>query len=202
MNMTQTISKDDAMRKSIVDAAQKLFQQFGLAKTTMEDIAKAIGKGKSSLYYYFATKEQIFEAVVEKEKIGIEREIKSAIAKEQTTSGRLKALAMAKNKEIRKRRINYKITSESELPDKICMYNIIRQRFDEAEQQIISDILTAGLNEGEIKIKSEDDKALLLTVCAITLRGLQIELSFLNSYKGNSVNLINATIDVLVKGIS
>jgi AcrR family transcriptional regulator len=202
MNMTQTISKDDAMRKSIVDAAQKLFQQFGLAKTTMEDIAKAIGKGKSSLYYYFATKEQIFDAVVEKEKIGIEREIKSAIAKEQTTSGRLKALAMAKNKEIRKRRINYKITSESELPDKICMYNIIRQRFDEAEQQIISDILTAGLNEGEIKIKSEDDKALLLTVCAITLRGLQIELSFLNSYKGNSVNLINATIDVLVKGIS
>jgi AcrR family transcriptional regulator len=202
MNMTQTISKDDAMRKSIVDAAQKLFQQFGLAKTTMEDIAKAIGKGKSSLYYYFATKEQIFDAVVEKEKIGIEREIKSAIAKEQTTSGRLKALAMAKSKEIRKRRINYKITSESELPDRICMYNIIRQRFDEAEQQIISDILTAGLNEGEIKIKSEDDKALLLTVCAITLRGLQIELSFLNSYKGNSVNLINATIDVLVKGIS
>lgn len=202
MITTQPNTKDDAIRKSIIDAAQKLFQQYGLSKTTMEDIAKSVGKGKSSLYYYYATKEQIFEAVVEKEKVGIEKEIKNAIAKESDTTGRLKALAMAKYKEIRKRRINYQITSDTELPDKICMYNIIRQRFDEAEQEILSTILQSGIEQGEIKAACKEDLMLLLSVCGVTLKGLQIELSFLNSYKGNTATLINTTIDVLVKGIS
>ncbi len=202
MITTQPNSKDDAVRKSIIDAAQKLFQQYGLSKTTMEDIAKSVGKGKSSLYYYYATKEQIFDAVVEREKITIEKEIKNAIAKESDTTGRLKALAMAKYKEIRKRRITYQITSESELPDKICMYNIIRQRFDEAEQEILSSILHSGIEQGEINAACKEDLMLLLSVCGVTLKGLQIELSFLNSYKGNTATLINTTIDVLVKGIS
>lgn len=202
MITTQPNSKDDAVRKSIIDAAQKLFQQYGLSKTTMEDIAKSVGKGKSSLYYYYATKEQIFDAVVEREKITIEKEIKNAIAKESDTTGRLKALAMAKYKEIRKRRITYQITSESELPDKICMYNIIRQRFDEAEQEILSSILHSGIEQGEINAACKEDLMLLLSVCGVTLKGLQIELSFLNSYKGSTATLINTTIDVLVKGIS
>lgn len=202
MITTQPNTKDDAVRKSIIDAAQKLFQQYGLSKTTMEDIAKSVGKGKSSLYYYYATKEQIFDAVVEREKITIEKEIKNAIAKESDTTGRLKALAMAKYKEIRKRRITYQITSESELPDKICMYNIIRQRFDEAEQEILSSILHSGIEQGEINAACKEDLMLLLSVCGVTLKGLQIELSFLNSYKGNTATLINTTIDVLVKGIS
>lgn len=202
MITTQPNSKDDAVRKSIIDAAQKLFQQYGLSKTTMEDIAKSVGKGKSSLYYYYATKEQIFDAVVEREKITIEKEIKNAIAKESDTTGRLKALAMAKYKEIRKRRITYQITSESELPDKICMYNIIRQRFDEAEQEILSSILHSGIEQGEINAACKEDLMLLLSVCGVTLKGLQIELSFLNSYKVNTATLINTTIDVLVRGIS
>lgn len=61
------IVKDDIVKADILKAAEKLFQQFGLRKTTMEDIAKAMGKGKSTLYYYYNNKEEIFDAVVMKE---------------------------------------------------------------------------------------------------------------------------------------
>ena len=40
-----TSPKDELIREEILKVAQKLFQQYGLKKTTMEDIAKALGKG-------------------------------------------------------------------------------------------------------------------------------------------------------------
>jgi len=197
----QQTTKDEQMKKLIIEAAQKLFQQYGLSKTTMEDIAKFVGKGKSSLYYYYATKEQIFEAVVEKEKEGIEREIIAAVNKEVTTLGKFRALALAKYKEIRKRRITYQLETTSELPEKICLYNIIRQRYDEAEQAIVKSILQYGLQEGEISCDFQHDLPLLTSVCGNTLRGLQVELSFLGNYKGSAVSLINTTVEILMKGM-
>ena len=44
---------DDMMQKQILAASQKLFQQFGYPKVNMDDVAKAVGKGRSSLYYYY-----------------------------------------------------------------------------------------------------------------------------------------------------
>lgn len=54
----------DPVLAQIMDAAYEQFLRFGYRKTTMEDIAKAAGKGKSSLYYYFKNKEEIFQATV------------------------------------------------------------------------------------------------------------------------------------------
>ena len=49
--------KDELIVQDIINGAKKLVQQYGLKKTTMEDIAKAAGKSKSTLYYYFKDKE-------------------------------------------------------------------------------------------------------------------------------------------------
>ncbi len=43
-----SISKDEIVKGEIVTKAQKLFQQFGLKKTTMDEIAEASGKAKST----------------------------------------------------------------------------------------------------------------------------------------------------------
>ena len=51
-------------RKKIVLTAGRIFSNNGFRKTTMEEISKALKKGKSSIYYYFGSKEEIFEAVV------------------------------------------------------------------------------------------------------------------------------------------
>ncbi|HNX67284.1 MAG TPA: helix-turn-helix domain-containing protein, partial [Bacteroidales bacterium] len=58
--------KDDAKAK-IVEIAREIFTRFGFKKTTMEEIAVASRKGKSSIYYYFTSKEDVFKAVVERE---------------------------------------------------------------------------------------------------------------------------------------
>ncbi|HEY1935967.1 MAG TPA: TetR family transcriptional regulator [Acetobacteraceae bacterium] len=48
----------------IVEAALRLFAERGYAATKLEDVAAAAGIGKGTIYLYFATKEELFRAVV------------------------------------------------------------------------------------------------------------------------------------------
>ena len=57
------LNKDEIIKAKILEGADKLFQKYGLGKTTMEDIAKDAGKGKSTLYYYFKSKEEIKKGI-------------------------------------------------------------------------------------------------------------------------------------------
>jgi len=65
--MGEHLNKDEIVLADILAAARALFERQGLKKTTMDDIASKIGKCKGALYYYFASKEEIFEAVVDQE---------------------------------------------------------------------------------------------------------------------------------------
>lgn len=46
-------------RQKIVDAAKKLFEKQGIAQTTLIDIATEVGMGRSTVYEYFATREEL-----------------------------------------------------------------------------------------------------------------------------------------------
>ena len=46
-------NKKDSNRESILKIAREIFSKYGYKKTTLDDIANAVRKGKSSLYYYF-----------------------------------------------------------------------------------------------------------------------------------------------------
>ena len=47
-------------KDEILDAARSLFNRYGFYKTSVDDIAQAVGMQKSSLYYYFKDKEELF----------------------------------------------------------------------------------------------------------------------------------------------
>ncbi|HSH20710.1 MAG TPA: TetR/AcrR family transcriptional regulator, partial [Draconibacterium sp.] len=59
--------KKDLNRENILKIAREIFSKYGFKKTTLDDIANAVRKGKSSLYYYFDSKEDLFQAVIMKE---------------------------------------------------------------------------------------------------------------------------------------
>ena len=54
-------------RQKLVDVARQLFAKNGIANTTMNDIAKASGKGRRTLYTYFKSKDDVYSAVIESE---------------------------------------------------------------------------------------------------------------------------------------
>lgn len=54
------MSKRQLTKEKIGKGAMQCFSKFGLDKTTLDDIAQAVGLNKASLYYYYKNKEDIF----------------------------------------------------------------------------------------------------------------------------------------------
>jgi AcrR family transcriptional regulator len=63
--MTQPLSKRSAKAQEIVHAALETFDRHGFQTAALEQIALRAGIGKSTLYEYFKSKEELFVAAVE-----------------------------------------------------------------------------------------------------------------------------------------
>jgi AcrR family transcriptional regulator len=61
------MAEDSAKRRQIVQGARSIFLAQGFDAASMNDIAKAAGVSKGTLYVYFDNKEQLFEAIVHEE---------------------------------------------------------------------------------------------------------------------------------------
>ena len=59
-------SKGDATRERILDAAEQVFADCGYEGTTLREIAALVGIREPSLYGHFASKDAIYEAVIDR----------------------------------------------------------------------------------------------------------------------------------------
>jgi AcrR family transcriptional regulator len=69
-----------ARRGRIVDAALKLFSETAYDSVQMDDLARAAGVAKPTLYRYFATKEELFLEGIERTLGDLEHEAEAAAA--------------------------------------------------------------------------------------------------------------------------
>jgi AcrR family transcriptional regulator len=56
--------RKDARPQEVIDAALELFGDFGYAQTRLEDVASRAGISKGTVYLYFSSKQDLFEAVI------------------------------------------------------------------------------------------------------------------------------------------
>jgi AcrR family transcriptional regulator len=64
----------------ILDAADTLIQRFGYKKTTMDDIAKQAGVAKGTLYLHWKTRDDLFLALLVRERTRVNHDIQQQIA--------------------------------------------------------------------------------------------------------------------------
>jgi AcrR family transcriptional regulator len=75
--MMVRIVKDPKERKAeIMDTAERLFETKGYEETSVNDILQEIGIAKGTFYYYFKSKDEIMDAVIER---NIDRQIQGLI---------------------------------------------------------------------------------------------------------------------------
>jgi len=195
--LKEAITRDEKIKSSIVEAARGLFQQYGLYKTTMGDIARSIGKGKSSLYYYYATKEDLFEAVVLKEKQSIINEVKNAVQKATTAEDKLRTFAITVNKALKERILLFNII-RAEASDDLCL-KVFKKKYDTIELDLFRSIISFGIESGEFNNidKKQLDHITLISVSM--LRGLRFNLILEEHDARDIPELINLSIDMLIK---
>jgi AcrR family transcriptional regulator len=109
-------------KANIINAAQSVFAGYGYKKVTMDDIARKLNMTRSSLYYYYKNKEEIFIEVVNHELRLYAAEMAGTIESADTPEQKLAALAH-NSINIRKKFINiYKLTFD----DMMQQYEIFR----------------------------------------------------------------------------
>jgi AcrR family transcriptional regulator len=64
MGQTLMRTKTEAKRQEIIQAAAKIFEEFGFERASMSKICSKVGGSKTTLYNYFSSKEELFFEVV------------------------------------------------------------------------------------------------------------------------------------------
>ncbi len=178
------------VRSKIVQVASRIFTRFGFRKTTMENIAVASQKGKSSIYYYFKSKEEIFKAVVEKEANELHDDLKEEVNKYDDPIDQLKTYILFRMHKI-KMVTNFYTALKSEHLSHLVFIEKIRERFDHDEINILKQILQRGIDSGKFNIDNPELSAIAIVTA---MKGLEIPL-FINKEYGN----IETRLDNLIK---
>ncbi|MCB0054924.1 MAG: TetR/AcrR family transcriptional regulator, partial [Caldilinea sp.] len=64
--MARTVKEYDERYTEFLDVGQRLFYQKGYAQTSVQDIIGEIGVAKGLFYYYFSSKPDLLDAVIER----------------------------------------------------------------------------------------------------------------------------------------
>ncbi|QBD78513.1 TetR/AcrR family transcriptional regulator [Ktedonosporobacter rubrisoli] len=94
----QEFTRREARAHRILDAAAALILRWGYNKTTLDDIARQAGVAKATMYLHWKTREELFAALIRREKVVVAEDIKQRVSADPegtTLSGLLKHSALA-----------------------------------------------------------------------------------------------------------
>lgn len=197
--MVEQITKDELMVREILSTAKQLFAQHGLKKTTMEDIANAMGRGKSTLYYYFPGKTEIFEAVVDEEMKNLLRLTRRAINMATTAKDKLKAFCRTRASAMEKFQNLSSVVYEDVLNHMQVILRL-KQKHDETQIDLIKEIIKGGVQSGEFKYLEEGDMNLFSCTLVAAFRGVELPLAVSEKVRSYE-NGPDVLVDIMVDGI-
>lgn len=189
------INKEEYRKKVIITAGQ-IFSRYGFKKTTMDEIAKALKMGKSSIYYYFQSKEEIFEAVVLYEANILRNELTTTIKSVESPVEKMKNYVFVRMKAFEKLSNYYNAIFDKNL-DHFEFVENIRSKYDREELAILRLILYHGARRKVFNVVNSEYTALAVQT---TLKGLEVPL-FWKKKEDNIELRLNAVLDVLFNGI-
>lgn len=191
--------KDEIVITEILAGAKKLFGKHGLKKTTMEEIAMAAGKGKSTLYYYFPSKKEIFEAVVESEMKNVVKRLREAVNTAFLAKDKLKAFLKAQVTAV----LDYHSFKEVVFEDSLESLKVLvclKSRYEQIQIDMIREILLGGAQSGEFRELSLVKMNKMAFMMVTAFRGLHYPLS-IESTEFESGEYFDEMIDLIIEGI-
>lgn len=136
-------------RQRLIDVARQLFARKGIENTTMNDIATASDRGRRTIYTYFRTKDDIYEAVVEEEASRVLAEIDAEIAKADTPASKLRALMDYRVRLANQNPTRYEMWIKSLFSRNVQRAAIVRERVAQRLYELTDEIVNAGIAVGD-----------------------------------------------------
>lgn len=185
------------IRADIVSVARKVFSRKGFRYTTMDEIARATGMGKSSIYYYYKSKEDIFEAVVVREAQELKKRLNKVVSAGDTPREQLKDYIMFRLYHVKTVTNFYSVLNDESL-EQMNFVNRIRQKFEEEEFKMVREVLEKGIEDGAFVVNNADIGAMAFTTM---LKGLELPLFLKRDSRIEKEKLLDDLIRVIFYGI-
>lgn len=152
-------------KEKILEAAQQLFNRFGLRKTTIDDIAKEADIGKGTIYLYFSNKEEIFLTVARNFQQNNLQKIRSAVRSETKAEKQLLKLCTSHfaqlEETLKTRPLTADIMAEAQTQPE---YKTLREEFSHDFSMIVRGILETGVEAKDLKITDLDEATWHITM--------------------------------------
>jgi AcrR family transcriptional regulator len=178
MSIGQTI-KEELIQEQILQAAGQLFHKYGLHKVTMDDVARAIGKGRSSLYYYYKSREEILAAVLGLELDAMVDEVARAVDQASSVEEKIYAFCVTKLNGVHRWRTLYSSLETDMDADTLSAFKTakqsIRGRFIERQRALVRQILLDGIAQGELRERKEQELDMQAFVLLTSIAGFKQE---------------------------
>ncbi len=183
-------------REDLVDICRGVFTKYGYHKTTIDDIALAVGKGKSTLYYYFTGKDEMYKAVIELELSELKKRLLTEVNKNHDPQSKIKAYILTRMETISDYKVLYLAVKEQS-KSRFAESDNIHQIFKVQEIQILTEILEAGVNEGYFTIQEPEFAAIGLIAA---IRGIELKL-FSNIRKPGFDKTLDNLLEIVLYGV-
>jgi AcrR family transcriptional regulator len=196
--MESNLTGSDDLKIRLIDEARAIFARFGYNKTTVDDIARTAGKGKSTFYYYFKSKEEIFKAVLDKEAEILRIKLLAAINTNKSAIEKIKDYIFTRFESFIEL-VNYYNVIRFEDIKTLSLVDEIRGKYDVEQTSMIKSVLAEGILKNEVKAGDTD---LVTDTIAVILTGLEYHMIF-RPDDGKFVKpKIDKVIDIVFEGIA
>ena len=144
MGRKKTTAADAAAIKlNIIEAAESLFRQIGYDKTTVTDIARALGMSQANIYRYFSSKASINEAICDRLVHQIESKCRESLVQDDSFIERLKRFILEYH-----RTVKSSIIKEKRLYDMVAVAMDEHWSVVQGHSERILDLLKVLIEQG------------------------------------------------------
>lgn len=195
-NLLQNAGKDE-VREQLVQAARQVFARYGYKKTALDDIAREARRGKSTIYYYFKSKDEIFKAVIDTEAEIRAAEIEWAISKTNDSKEKLKTYIYFRMRSL-KTVVNYYEALKNDLLDQLYFVESMRSEHFDTEVTVIKNMMLEGIEKGDFTISNPE---LTAKTIVAALHGFEVPLILKNLSDEELQKSVDEMLNILFFGI-
>lgn len=195
-------TEQDQLSHQILETASGLYLKYGLKKVTMDDISKAVGKSRTSIYYYYKNREEVFQAVLANLIREVISEIDANMKKRNTFEGKIEEFCLSKIKTSEERSSFFRaIEAGMDNEEKSKHITDAHNRMMEAERSLLLNLFSTSISSHEIPDVSIEEQEIIIFILQSSIRGIRREMGLKNNFENLNTTVTTLT-SMVIKHIS
>jgi len=175
--------EQDQLSQQILETASGLYLKYGLKKVTMDDISKAVGKSRTSIYYYYKNREEVFQAVLDNLIKEVITEIDDRMNARKSFEEKIHEFCMVKVKTSQERASFFRaIEAGMDAEEKSKHITDAHNRMMEAEKNLLLKVFSTSIHKNEIPKVSIKEQETVIFILLSSIRGIRREMVLKNNF--------------------